>query len=215
MASNTYYIPCCGGSCVFGYIISFTDVNYCPSIRFSVNINGINVGYYGSCGGSYNCGTIHGKCDASGGSCSNILAACSACCQICCVPTGTLNGQTTYCCEQRNTDYASERYRSASSITGNRSDWFGSTYSTFNMCQENCGCTIIRASGNNTLTLGITSVSFTGPAKTETDIRIEKVRIGGGVVAATEGRVTYSGGWSYSGSMTSSGMSFPTGSSFD
>lgn len=223
MAGSVYYIPCCGDDCIYGYIISLTDWNYCPSFKYSLDINGVDLGMvYMSC--NEGCTFIQGMCYSGYGSCSgpwfsNEGGPCSRCCQNCSIYNGTnADGSPSYCADQNNRFYASKRYRSATITGGNTSD-FGSTYTNFSVCNVNCGCTVIKQVGTNTLNLSRYAVSLVSDPFVETKVLIEKVRIGGSVVASTEGTIGYYFGWYTDGSMTGGpsnfSMNFPGGSLFD
>ena len=212
MASGTYYIPCCGGNCAYGYIVSVTDITFCPNPQYNLYLNNIYIGFHGSCSA---CGTLRQYCYSETGSCSNIWASCSSCCVVCNVKNGTNpDGSSTYC-NQAQTGFTSTRLRSASSITGGSTSKYGSSYNNFNICSQDCGCSTIRASGNNIFSAINVSFNYTGNPTFRTDFMVEKVMIGGSVISSTTGRITFSNGiWSYTGGMANGAMSF-SGSSFD
>lgn len=198
---SAYYVPCCGNNCAYGYIISMTDLFYCPGLTFEVYINGYNLFRYNACGV---CSTIYHDC---------YFPNCTDCCEQCWTPDGFGGYSSTY-----TYDYSYARFRTASSIAGGAPDTYGSGYTTFSVCNPltPCGCSLIKSTGTNIMSIQLDPKNYIGAVYKQTLFRIEKVQIGGGVVSYREGSIIRNGSFfQTAGDMLSNfTMSFPAGSLF-
>lgn len=231
MAANTYYIPCCGSDCAFGYMISVGDGYYTPNMIWNVYINDILLTSNAPSDGFGNtgarCSTLYGKC-----------IGWSSCCQFNCSSSEydtTLGRIIYYGCYENNYYYYYKKYATG----GDHNTTNFPSYvprEQVNICQKgNCGCNVIKQSGTNVVkfSLQYPSVGFAQEAYGNTIFEITKINLltntavatYSGWVAASWYSDTFpynyvgfywsSSGVSRVGISTSWTMNMPAGSLFD
>jgi len=228
MAKNTYYIPCCGSDCAYGYAICIGDMVEQPNFTWDAYINDILVISNGPSGYG-NCTNLYGR---------SLCTLGNGCVQNCCgsVEYDSSYGRNIwYTCYSTYGGYYVNKYMTGGYYNSDLFPYWSSIYN-LNLCTiagGDCGCKIISQDGTaNTLKIVLKngSLSMSNEAYGETVFEIVRINLKTGVAGTAKsgsvraGYYNSSGQyvglfWEYSGftrvSNTVYTMSLPAGSLFD